>query len=385
MPKAKAKNIALILLSPCGGFSISEKTSQTPESSSSFHYHEFSDVWSYDAEHHWRETTCGRDVRSDEDVHDFEKTVVEPTYEAGGYTEYACPICGYSYREGESDPLSITVTWVNYDGTVLEVGEGVEYGSVPSYLGPVPTRPDSVVDTYSFCGWSPEVGPVYADATYTAQYLVTTVFEFTENEDRTGLISSPYFGEGADVVCPSEYRSLPLVRIGSEVFSLNEDLTSVVLPESLEFIGYAAFGQCGSLREVSIGADSRLETIGKRAFYGCSPLSAFPVPDGVVSIGDSDFNGCTAFRASRSVLLAFFKASVRTPSPAALSLPPSFSPTGFAMLAGRLSKGVRPLRFIAGPLPPGADGTATGIAMAGRSSGTPTKGSTVLKATSNTP
>ena len=59
MPKAKAKNIALILLSPCGGFSISEKTSQTPESSSSFHYHEFSDVWSYDAEHHWGEATSG--------------------------------------------------------------------------------------------------------------------------------------------------------------------------------------------------------------------------------------------------------------------------------------------------------------------------------------
>ncbi|WP_165046047.1 MBG domain-containing protein, partial [Adlercreutzia sp. ZJ138] len=68
----------------------------------------------------------------------------------------------------------ITVTWVDYDGTtVLEKDEKVEFGSMPEYNGAIPTRVEDGLYTYEFKGWTPEVGWVTSDITYTAQYTPT--------------------------------------------------------------------------------------------------------------------------------------------------------------------------------------------------------------------
>lgn len=52
---------------------------------------------------------------------------------------------------------SFTVTWVNYDDTVLEIDENVEYGTVPHYDGEIPTRSRDPFYSYEFVGWSPEI------------------------------------------------------------------------------------------------------------------------------------------------------------------------------------------------------------------------------------
>ena len=63
-----------------------------------------------------------------------------------------------------------TVTWKNYDGTVLELDEDVVYGTTPSYDGETPVRPNDAKKTYTFAGWDKEISPVTADITYTAKY-----------------------------------------------------------------------------------------------------------------------------------------------------------------------------------------------------------------------
>ena len=63
-----------------------------------------------------------------------------------------------------------TITWENYDGTVLETDTGVVYGTTPTYDGATPTKPSTAEYNYTFTGWSPTVAPATADATYTAQY-----------------------------------------------------------------------------------------------------------------------------------------------------------------------------------------------------------------------
>ncbi|MDO4851150.1 MAG: InlB B-repeat-containing protein [Actinomycetota bacterium] len=67
-----------------------------------------------------------------------------------------------------------TIRFVNEDGTELQSGL-VAYGETPTYTGEPPTKPATAQFTYTFAGWTPEVVPVEADATYTATYEATPI------------------------------------------------------------------------------------------------------------------------------------------------------------------------------------------------------------------
>ncbi|MDR0831636.1 MAG: hypothetical protein LBM99_01920, partial [Bacillales bacterium] len=63
-----------------------------------------------------------------------------------------------------------TVTWKNYDGTILETDTDVEKDTVPSYDRETPVRLENANYTYTFNNWSPLPTKVVADITYTATY-----------------------------------------------------------------------------------------------------------------------------------------------------------------------------------------------------------------------
>lgn len=70
-----------------------------------------------------------------------------------------------------------TITWVNYDGTVLEVDQNVPYGTTPTYNGETPTRTGRAMK-YTWTGWDPMVLTVWGDQTYTAVYSGKPFFSF---------------------------------------------------------------------------------------------------------------------------------------------------------------------------------------------------------------
>lgn len=76
--------------------------------------------------------------------------------------------------EPEPEPTTFTITWVNYDATVLKT-ETVTEGEVPTYTGETPARADDGEYTYTFTGWTPTVVSATADATYTAVYEQTAI------------------------------------------------------------------------------------------------------------------------------------------------------------------------------------------------------------------
>ena len=86
-----------------------------------------------------------------------------------------------------------TVTWKNYDGTVLETDEGVEYGTVPEYNGTDPEKPATAEKTYTFVGWDPTVSAVTGDAEYTAMFSDETntyTVTIVRNNDEYGTVST---------------------------------------------------------------------------------------------------------------------------------------------------------------------------------------------------
>ena len=91
------------------------------------------------------------------------------------------------------DPVNTyKVTWLNEDGTELEVDDEVAEGSMPSYDGATPTKEGNAEFSYVFAGWNAELAAVTADVTYTATFEAvknkyTVVFL---NDDETPLQSS---------------------------------------------------------------------------------------------------------------------------------------------------------------------------------------------------
>lgn len=76
-----------------------------------------------------------------------------------------------------------TITWLNWDGTEIksykenpttheqvEVAYSVTYGTQAEFLGSNPTRPANIDYTYDFTGWTPALGKVTSNVTYTATY-----------------------------------------------------------------------------------------------------------------------------------------------------------------------------------------------------------------------
>ena len=113
------------------------------------------------------------------------------TYTFSGWSPEISTVDGpASYTaEFSSTVNKYTVTWKNYDGTVLETDKNVEYGTVPTYDGKTPTKPDDAQHEYVFANWTPTVSEVKGDVEYTALFTEKTdTYSVTwNNSDGTTL------------------------------------------------------------------------------------------------------------------------------------------------------------------------------------------------------
>ena len=88
--------------------------------------------------------------------------------------------------------------------------------------------------------------------------------------------------------------SLPkgLTNIGFQAFNSCIGLTEINLPLGLTSIGSDAFSWCTGLTSINI--PQGVTSIGGSAFYGCRKLTTINIPRGVTSIGSSAFSNCTS-------------------------------------------------------------------------------------------
>ena len=86
---------------------------------------------------------------------------------------------------------TFTITWKNYDGTVLETDTDVKKGTLPTYDGTTPTRPDDAEYKYTWSGWDPKVAEATKDQVYTATF---TSEKITVPEERYTITWKNYDG-----------------------------------------------------------------------------------------------------------------------------------------------------------------------------------------------
>ena len=169
-----------------------------------------------------------------------------------------------------------------------------------------PAKPaDPTKNGYTFAGWRNgntewnfDTDTVTEDVTLTAHWNVAIRYSeglvFNSNNDGTCSVSGIGTCTDADLVIPpvspAEER---VTAIGFCAFEKCNQLTSVVIPNSVIGINYRAFRNCINLTYATL-PDS-ITNIGISAFHGCTKLKELTIPSSVTSIGSGAFEDCTAW------------------------------------------------------------------------------------------
>ncbi len=98
------------------------------------------------------------------------------SYTFSGWTPAVAKVTGastYTAAYTAAFRNDFTVTWKNWDGTVLETDHDVCYGTAPEYNGLTPEKASDERCTYTFLDWTPEMTDVTGNMVYTASFLPT--------------------------------------------------------------------------------------------------------------------------------------------------------------------------------------------------------------------
>ena len=123
------------------------------------------------------------------------------------------------------------------------------------------------------------------------------LYDYIRNNDTITL--TKYLGNEEEVIIPSEIDGAAVTVIGNGLFSNNNSIVSVIIPNTVTEIqggniGGAAFCYMKKLQKVTI--PESIKVIGQYTFSGCFNLTEVLMQEGVEEIGCSAFEGCYSLK-----------------------------------------------------------------------------------------
>ncbi|MGN0477151.1 MAG: leucine-rich repeat protein [Ruminococcus sp.] len=246
---------------------------------------------------------CGYEYKGDyvsKLGHSYVDTVLLPTCTTQGYTEHKCSKCGNTYKDNYVDKL----------GHLYKVTEKIE----PTCFarGYTEYTCDNCGDQYNgsyvaILDHSKSVKLENEESPLIVTYCTrcNTIFSESEIEikkfynqgqlewtyaildDEVILIS--YEKENTIVNVPKSIEGVAVTKLCEKLFN-NKRITEIVIPDSVEYIGYGIFEGCVDLCKVTLS--NNLDTIPMRTFLNCKNLTSIFIPKSIKNIYSNAFSGC---------------------------------------------------------------------------------------------
>ena len=236
------------------------------------HNHKYEETWSYDAEKHWHEATCGHNVRNGEVEHTYgEWIVVTPSTEGTkGLQKRTCSVCGYE-ENAEIDLLPHThkyeETWSTNETSHWHAS----------------TCQHDIQGDYSehvFSDWTIIVqASCKSDG---SQERICLICDYKE----TMIINATHtFDDGICIICGA---LKPTDGIEYSLVSWNNYCVSGVSNDIKENVTNLIIADLYNGKPVV--------NIGNAAFKGCSHLVNVSIPNSIITIEDNAFENCSRLK-----------------------------------------------------------------------------------------
>ena len=178
-----------------------------------------------------------------------------------------------------------TVTFKNYDGTVLET-QSVIAGNSVEYAGETPTRPKEGTTSYTFTGWDVDLSYITEDVVATAVYSSKTVYlesshPYENGIDETYTYTHPEETEGLRITFSPETAT----EGGRDEIYLYNGLNELVGTYS----GSALAGKSFTIEGNSFKI--RLTTDGSVSYYGFEVTNVEPVAINKYTVTFKNYDG----------------------------------------------------------------------------------------------
>ena len=126
-----------------------------------------------------------------------------------------------------------------------------------------------------------------AEAEFFASIPESPASDFDYDNVDGEVIIYRYLGESKEVSIPAQIDGMDVLAIDENCF-VNDEITAVVCPDTLQIIGTNAFTNCEELARIHL--NEGLQTIADHAFLCCFSLEYVSIPSTVTIIGESAFS-----------------------------------------------------------------------------------------------